>query len=259
MLLVKEISEKKGEKKKKFNQYLQMKKNLENKKGKIRVLVRIREEGEGERTLTSNSHTHLSLLSSKQDIFSKTKELKKNFYFERVFNERATQSEIFNEVDGLPEQLLNEENICLLAYGATGTGKTYSLLGDRANPGLLFRCLDNLHQIIRERRKKLGIRVKVSEIYLENVRNITNHSKSKVHSSRQAGLHRDPFEDGTPRHLEVGAGVQDLPGHGLQPGVFPLAFGHPVRTGPPLLGGREPPEEEHGQHHLRGPGRVREI
>lgn len=45
---------------------------------------------------------------------------------------------------------LNGLNSCLFAYGNRGTGKSYSLFGDQANPGVVFLAVDQLFQAIEE-------------------------------------------------------------------------------------------------------------
>ncbi len=46
--------------------------------------------------------------------------------------------------------LLNGYNACIVAYGQTGTGKTWSMLGSREAPGLIPQSLDELFSLLRE-------------------------------------------------------------------------------------------------------------
>lgn len=53
-----------------------------------------------------------------------------SFKFDRVFSPEVEQREVYNEIEELCLSVLDGFNICLLAHGQRGTGKTYSLLGD---------------------------------------------------------------------------------------------------------------------------------
>jgi hypothetical protein len=53
-----------------------------------------------------------------------------SFKFDRVFTPDVPQREVYNELEELCLSVLDGYNICLVAHGQTGTGKTYSLLGD---------------------------------------------------------------------------------------------------------------------------------
>ncbi|VDL90694.1 unnamed protein product [Schistocephalus solidus] len=69
---------------------------------------------------------------------------KQNFYaFSRVFAPGTSQEFVFSETL-LPciERVLNGENALLFTYGVTSSGKTYTMQGDLADPGLLPRSLD---------------------------------------------------------------------------------------------------------------------
>lgn len=235
---------------------------FQNKKGKIRIFVRIKKEDGKSPVVVKKSKTHVAILSKPSAYSSKSRVDQRNFQFEKIFSEKSTQRDIFDEIDGLPEQLLSAENICIFAYGATGTGKTHSLLGSKSDPGLLFRCLDKLHEVIHDRRKNIGIRVRITEIYLEQVRNITDHFERRLNRSRYKGLRGASFETRFtphPRHGHEDSNLQvDLDEHA----VFQIASADSVRAREGLseaLGAAEGRAGECGQSHVCGLGRVREV
>lgn len=47
-------------------------------------------------------------------------------------------------VKPLVENVLQGYNSCVFAYGATGTGKTYTMVGNEKNPGIMVRAFDDL-------------------------------------------------------------------------------------------------------------------
>ncbi len=41
--------------------------------------------------------------------------------------------------------------MCILAYGQTGAGKTYTMMGPKNNPGVNIRSIEELFRVITER------------------------------------------------------------------------------------------------------------
>jgi kinesin family protein 23 len=63
--------------------------------------------------------------------------------FKHVFDDKATQKEVFDRV-ALPlvENLIHGKNGLLFTYGVTGSGKTFTMTGDPQNGGIMPRSLD---------------------------------------------------------------------------------------------------------------------
>ena len=65
--------------------------------------------------------------------------------FDVVFGPDSTQEEVYNETTKhLVENVLNGYNATVFAYGATGGGKTYTMVGTPDNPGIMVRALNQL-------------------------------------------------------------------------------------------------------------------
>ncbi|KAJ1527139.1 hypothetical protein ONE63_008673 [Megalurothrips usitatus] len=97
---------------------------------------------------------------------------------DKVFEEDATQEEVYaGTTRPLVEAVLRGHNATVFAYGATGAGKTYTMVGpeDAADPGqqgVMVRALNELFG----QAAHLGDRVTLSylEIYNENIRDLLN-------------------------------------------------------------------------------------
>ena len=70
-------------------------------------------------------------------------------YFEncpiQVFGPDSTQEEVYNETTKhLVDNVLNGYNATVFAYGATGGGKTYTMVGTQDNQGIMIQALNYL-------------------------------------------------------------------------------------------------------------------
>lgn len=71
--------------------------------------------------------------------------LHKKYTFSKIFPSEAPQTEIFDLiVKQKMFDLINGYNSSLLAYGASGSGKTYTIVGTECNPGVIPRALEYL-------------------------------------------------------------------------------------------------------------------
>ncbi|KAM3960081.1 uncharacterized protein ACR2FA_005883 [Aphomia sociella] len=75
--------------------------------------------------------------------------ISKMYTFSHIFGADTTQKEIFQHVvkDNL-RKLLDGHNFTLLTYGASGSGKTFTLMGTVASPGLVPRSLEYVFRVV---------------------------------------------------------------------------------------------------------------
>lgn len=99
------------------------------------------------------------------------------FIFDRVFGFDAQNREIFNSTTkSLINSLMDGYNCSVFAYGATGAGKTYTMLGRDDNPGITFLTMSELferkEELVEEREFDLAITY--LEVYNETVKDLLN-------------------------------------------------------------------------------------
>ncbi|KAK1268337.1 Kinesin-4 [Acorus gramineus] len=122
---------------------------------------------------------------------------KKTFKFDRVFTPRDDQADVFANASPLVMSVLDGYNVCIFAYGQTGTGKTFTMEGTEKNRGVNYRTLKELFTVAEERREtnSYNISVSVLEVYNEQIRDLLNASPAtKKLEVRQAaeGVHHVP-------------------------------------------------------------------
>ncbi|NXG81750.1 KI18B protein, partial [Stercorarius parasiticus] len=97
------------------------------------------------------------------------------FAFDRVFGDKATQEEVFQHTTrDVLDSVLNGYNCSVFAYGATGAGKTYTMLGSEKNPGIMYLTMVELYKRIEARKEEKSCEVLVSyqEVYNEQIHDL---------------------------------------------------------------------------------------
>lgn len=104
------------------------------------------------------------------------------FAFDRVFDENATQTEVYEATTkNLLDNVLDGYNATVFAYGATGCGKTHTITGTSQQPGIIFLTMQELFEKISERSedKQTEITLSYLEIYNETIRDLLVPGGSK--------------------------------------------------------------------------------
>lgn len=70
--------------------------------------------------------------------------------------------------------VLDGFNVCIFAYGQTGTGKTFTMEGTPENRGVNYRTLERLFSLSSERSSimKYELFVSMLEVYNEKIRDL---------------------------------------------------------------------------------------
>ncbi|KAJ0980484.1 hypothetical protein J5N97_008739 [Dioscorea zingiberensis] len=181
--------------------------NLYNKivelKGNIRVFCRCRplnkeETGEGAFMAIDFESAKDGELSVKAAHGSH----KKTFKFDAVFSPEEDQEKVFERTSPLVTSVLDGYNVCIFAYGQTGTGKTFTMEGTEEARGVNYRTLEELFGIIKGRQGqyRYEITVSVLEVYNEQIHDL-------LLSGSQPGMAAKRLEV-----RQVADGVHHVPG-----------------------------------------------
>ncbi|THH33607.1 hypothetical protein EUX98_g597 [Antrodiella citrinella] len=99
----------------------------------------------------------------------------RRFIFDRVFGHEARQHDVYMHTSKpLLKNLLDGFNATIFAYGATGCGKTHTISGTDADPGIIYLTMADLFQDIEDRKEDYNVNVVVTflEIYNEEIRDL---------------------------------------------------------------------------------------
>lgn len=97
------------------------------------------------------------------------------FVFNKVFDSESTNADVFEgSTRDMIASLLEGYNCSVFAYGATGAGKTHTMLGKENDPGITYRTVAELFQQIDslQEQRDFNLGVTYLEIYNENVQDL---------------------------------------------------------------------------------------
>ncbi|XP_068111215.1 LOW QUALITY PROTEIN: kinesin-like protein KIF11 [Hyperolius riggenbachi] len=154
-------------------------------KGKnIQVVVRCRPFNQQERK--ANSHSVLECDPQKREVSVRTGAIndklgKKNYTFDMVFAPSAKQIEVYRSVVcPILDEVIMGYNCTVFAYGQTGTGKTFTMEGERSAQGeftweqdplagIIPRTLHQIFEKLSENGTEFSVKVSLLEIYNEEL------------------------------------------------------------------------------------------
>ncbi|XP_015274401.1 PREDICTED: kinesin-like protein KIF18A [Gekko japonicus] len=114
------------------------------------------------------------------------------FVFDAVFDENSSQMEVFEHTTKIVlDGFLNGYNCTVLAYGATGAGKTHTMLGSPEDPGVMYLTMVELYNSMdrMKEEKHCAIAVSYLEVYNEQIRDLlANSGPLAVREDPQKGV-----------------------------------------------------------------------
>uniref|UniRef100_G1PK19 Kinesin-like protein n=1 Tax=Myotis lucifugus TaxID=59463 RepID=G1PK19_MYOLU len=97
------------------------------------------------------------------------------FVFDRVFGEAATQQDVFQHTThSILDSFLQGYNCSVFAYGATGAGKTHTMLGREGDPGIMYLTTMELYRRLeaRQEEKQFEVLISYQEVYNEQIHDL---------------------------------------------------------------------------------------
>ncbi|CAN6450848.1 unnamed protein product [Victoria cruziana] len=188
--LKQKYSKEQAERKKLYNKVLEI-------KGNIRVFCRCRPLSKEESSSGSVMVADFEAAKDGELGMNTGGGTKKTFRFDRVYSPKDDQVDVFSDASALVVSVLDGYNVCIFAYGQTGTGKTFTMEGTEQNRGVNYRTLQELFRIANERREsvKYEIFISVLEVYNEQIRDLLDPAppSKKLEVRQEAeGVHHVP-------------------------------------------------------------------
>ncbi|CZT01123.1 probable kinesin heavy chain [Rhynchosporium graminicola] len=127
-----------------------------------------------------------------------SKEASGSFTFDRVFDMNSRQKDVFDfSIKSTVDDILNGYNGTVFAYGQTGAGKSYTMMGtdmdDPEGRGVIPRIVEQIFQSILSSPGTIEYTVRVSymEIYMERIRDLLapHNDNLPVHEEKNRGVY----------------------------------------------------------------------
>ncbi|KAJ3393295.1 Protein CBR-klp-13 [Lobulomyces angularis] len=109
------------------------------------------------------------------DVLRRDRQKERVYNYDYVFSEEVDQEELFHKTTkNLISSVIQGFNATAFAYGATGAGKTYTMLGTESNPGIMALTLRHLFEKVEVENADGNMEVNLSymEIYNEQIRDL---------------------------------------------------------------------------------------
>ena len=186
-------------------------------RGAVRVYCRPR-PASGSLSSVSVSSREVLLLHRDRAGFKDTitNNVPLSFEFDGIFDDDMGQDDIFNELEEACLGVLDGYNVCVLAYGQTGAGKTYTMLGDISyskcdsddvdvavgNHGIHLLAAQQLFAVIRHRNERYQDVVTFTIVEVHNERLCDLIAGTDIGESR-GRLNTDESRMGTRKGLRL--------------------------------------------------------
>jgi len=164
-----------------FNNEIILRRKIHNRymsiRGNLRVMCRIRPFMDKENSAVKKNYLDTFEVSHDKINITENKR-NKNYEFDYIFSQKSLQSEVYEEVSLLVQSMMLGSNICIISYGQTCTGKTFTIHGpNNSQAGIAIRSAKELFNLINEEAKskiKLVCKLSISiiEVYNENIYNL---------------------------------------------------------------------------------------
>ncbi|KAL2963337.1 hypothetical protein AAZX31_17G196000 [Glycine max] len=115
------------------------------------------------------------------------------FEFDQIFSENCATAQVFEaRTKDIVEAAVRGFNGTVFAYGQTNSGKTYTMRGTKAEPGVIPLAVHDLFQIIQQDvDREFLLRMSYMEIYNEEINDLLapEHRKLQIHENLERGIY----------------------------------------------------------------------
>ncbi|TKY58157.1 Centromere-associated protein E [Spatholobus suberectus] len=115
------------------------------------------------------------------------------FEFDQIFSENCETARVYEaRTKDIVEAAVRGFNGTVFAYGQTNSGKTYTMRGSKAEPGVIPLAVHDLFQIIQQDvDREFLLRMSYMEIYNEEINDLLapEHRKLQIHENLERGIY----------------------------------------------------------------------
>jgi len=124
---------------------------------------------------------------------------KSKYKYDHVFRGDASNQEVYQTVAGdVVRTAMNGINGTVFAYGVTSSGKTHTMMGDAAEPGIVPQAVHQLFELIENMpSKEFLLRLSMMEIYNEVLNDLLDPTRTnlKIRVNSGKGIHVEGLKE----------------------------------------------------------------
>lgn len=171
--------------------------NTSGKEVNIAVVVRARPLNTREIAHNSKSAVRINTSANVIEVSQQNRQQAKTYFFDKVFDENTSQECFYKQVvSPVVKDFLDGFNCTLFAYGQTGTGKTYTMIGDQSHftgdrrvkyvdfstiphAGMIPRVSNEIFSMLDSQNADYQVRVSHMEVYCEEIYDLLKDSSDE--------------------------------------------------------------------------------
>ncbi|CAK9004185.1 Kinesin-like protein KIF19 [Durusdinium trenchii] len=127
--------------------------------------------------------------SAANDYLRQDKSKEKRFAFDQAFGDVDTKTLFTATAEPLIKSVLQGYNATVFAYGSTGAGKTFTMIGTPVEPGIMFRSVEEIFRGVEanaeEGKDCFSVSCSFVEVYNENFRDLACETSSGILDLRE--------------------------------------------------------------------------
>ncbi|TPX43856.1 hypothetical protein SeLEV6574_g04829 [Synchytrium endobioticum] len=121
------------------------------------------------------------------------------FYYDNVATGSDNHALYESAIRKLVWSAMEGYNGTVFAYGQTASGKTFTMMGNEDEPGVIPQAIDDVFSYIREQPtdREFLLRVSYMEIYNETIRDLLTPDQTdlRIYEDRKAGVYVSPLKE----------------------------------------------------------------
>eukprot|EP00210_Caulerpa_lentillifera_P006575 g6280.t1 len=155
--------------------YLSM---MEDMLGKVRVSARLAPAGDDSSKQIVEPIDEYTLAKIMEDRFA----VREEFAFDQAYGPTLTNKEVFETVQTVSTRCIEGFNVCVSAYGLSGSGKTHTMFGPSNNDGMISLSVAEVFNMCKKRSKKWesSLEACMFELHNEELTDLFATSKKKL-------------------------------------------------------------------------------
>lgn len=163
--------------------------NGKDSKGNVLVSVRVRPDATGDDANTEGEW----MVDGRRSLIAYNGREGGDYRYDNVFSPHDDNARVYDgAAKRLVRRVMEGYHGTVFAYGMTGTGKTFSMQGTAASPGVIPLAISDIFSYIRENpNREFLLRVSYLEIYNEKIHDLLSQSTPGVVQEQEIKLRED--------------------------------------------------------------------